>query len=290
MIAIIHRLIERLSRRIAFRRRLPRSFRDVSIYVSPASTLRFWLPYPWRLFHDLFYLAEAFVEEGDLVWDVGANLGAFSFAAARQAGPTGKVLAIEPDMWLAQLVQRSALRQSLRSAPVAVLPIAVSSCLGISALNIAQRGRAANYLKGCQGGTPAGGVRYEQSVMTLTLDWLLANWGKPAVVKIDTETAEREVLQGAEMLLKTARPVILIEVSPENSAAVADLFARNDYELYDFDRYPAEIKRVSQAAIGTLALPKEAERHRRRLEECRRHAVARTSGVRKRGPSAALYP
>jgi hypothetical protein len=60
---------------------------------------------------ELFSLAEKLIRPGDVVWDVGANVGLFTFAAAAKTGPTGKVLAIEPDPWLGTLLRRSAAQE-----------------------------------------------------------------------------------------------------------------------------------------------------------------------------------
>jgi FkbM family methyltransferase len=74
------------------------------------------------------------------VWDIGANIGLFSFAAASVGA---RVLAVEADMWLANLIHRSVL---LNKLPVTVLPAAVSDHQGISRLHLSEQGRASNSL------------------------------------------------------------------------------------------------------------------------------------------------
>jgi FkbM family methyltransferase len=116
-----------------------------------------------------------------VVWDIGANVGLFSFAAASQAGRDGRVLAIEPDVWLASLLQRSSALVHDR-APVDVLAVAVCDTNSLEEFVIARRARSANYLisAGQGGGRPlgkqTGGWRAKQLVPTVTLDWLLDHY------------------------------------------------------------------------------------------------------------------
>jgi len=56
----------------------------------------------------LYEMAEELVKPGSVVWDVGANVGLFSICAAARSGRSGQVLAIEPDFWLANLINRTA--------------------------------------------------------------------------------------------------------------------------------------------------------------------------------------
>ena len=96
----------------------------------------------------LFQLVRQFVKQGATVWDIGANVGLFSFAAAALAGESGSVLAIEPDPWLASLMNRTAGRPVPGHAPVSILSLAISDRLALSQLHIAKRGRASNFLAG----------------------------------------------------------------------------------------------------------------------------------------------
>ena len=94
---------EHLSRGIVFKLMLPSEFRRLPIYVSPEASWRYWLSMS-KVDPMLYRMARELVKPGAHVWDVGANLGLFSFCAAALAGPSGFVLAIEPDVcWLSLL-------------------------------------------------------------------------------------------------------------------------------------------------------------------------------------------
>ena len=190
------------------------------------------------------------VRPGSVVWDVGANVGLFSFSAAALAGPNGFVLAIEPDVWLAHLLARSAQRiqqHSAGAAPVAVLCAAASEANRIRQLQIAERARAANYLMEAKGSSQAGGYRYQQATVTVSLDFLLDYFPAPSVLKIDVETAEVNVLRGASRLLRTVRPVIWCEVAADNSETVSELLHQGAYELSSAAAEPAERTPLTRA-------------------------------------------
>jgi FkbM family methyltransferase len=199
----------------------------------------------------LLRLAAEVVRRGDTVWDIGANLGLFSFAAAVAAGPSGCVLAVEPDTVLAGLLRRSAAANT-GHARVDVLPAAVSDEESVARFHVARRNRSTNHLDGF-GTTQAGGVRAAQLVPALTLDWLAARFAAPDVIKIDVEEAEAAVLAGGSRVLRLASTIIC-EVAARNSAAVRDLLNVHDYVLYDGDRPSGERVPVACAPPNTLAV------------------------------------
>lgn len=247
---------ERLSRGIVLKRRLPAAFHRLPIYVSPEAGLRYWLRMS-RVDPMLYRMVQELVKPGAHVWDVGANVGLFSFCAAALAGPSGSVLAIEPDVWLAHLIQRSSSEWQIAQAPAApvnVMCAAISDRSQVSNLQISERCRAANHLSEARGSTQAVGNRFSQPALAMPLDFLLDYFPAPGVLKIDVETFETRVLQGASRLLETVRPIIWCEVSPENSQAVFEILEPFGYEL--FAAAATERTPLKRASWDTLALPK----------------------------------
>jgi hypothetical protein len=133
---------ERLSRNILLKRRLPSRVGGESIYVSPDASLKLWRRNLEKAEPRLFDWAEEFVHQGDVVWDIGANVGLFTFSAANLAGTSGYVLAVEADIWLSEILRKSTHRISKRCAPVEILPVAVSDSVDVARFNIAARGAA----------------------------------------------------------------------------------------------------------------------------------------------------
>jgi hypothetical protein len=119
MLMNLRHLAERFSRGVILRRHLPKQFQSLPLYVSPEAGLRYWRWGVETADPMLFRMVRELVRPGSVVWDVGANVGLFSFSAAALAGPGGFVLAIEPDVWLAHLLARSAQRIQQHSAGAA---------------------------------------------------------------------------------------------------------------------------------------------------------------------------
>lgn len=252
---------ERASHRIVIRRRLPPPFGGARIYVSTEGGLRYLARPMGGVDPDLLRLTAEVVRRGDTVWDIGANLGLFSFAAAALAGRQGRVLAAEPDTDLVRLLRRSAAQAAAR-APVEVLPAAVSGELSVARFHVARRNRSTSHLAGF-GSSMAGGVRSTHLVPTVTLDWLAASFPAPDVIKIDVEGAELPVLAGGSGVLSGAR-VVICEVYGHNAAAAAEILTAHGYVLYDGDLRLPERAALTVAPFNTLAVRPDGLRTRNR--------------------------
>lgn len=236
------------------RRRIPRKFGGFAIYVTPEAGLRYWWSMP-TVDPLLYSMADELVQPGSVVWDIGANVGLFSFCAAARCGKAGFVLAVEPDLWLANLISRSARElagERFSGAEVKVLCAAVSDAIKVCELWIAGTGRASNQLTPKHSTIQPVDARYSQPTTCLTLDLLLTCFPAPSVVKIDVESHEINVLKGAKRLLQDVKPVIWCEVLHENSAEVTELLREAGYDLYGAESSPHPP--IDQAWFHTLAI------------------------------------
>ena len=244
-------LLEQATHRVVVRRRLPPPFAGARIYVSTEGGLRYLSRGMARADPALLRLASEVVRPGSTVWDIGANVGLFSFAAAVAAGPSGRVLAMEPDPVMAGLLRRSA-AANVDHAPVEVVPAAVSDDVSVARFHVARRNRATNHLDGFGSGE-AGGVRSTHLVLTVTLDWLAARFPAPDVIKIDVEDAEMAVLAGGSHVLASF-PTVICEVTARNAKSVWQLLDSRGYTLYDGDRPRPDRAPVATAPFNTLAM------------------------------------
>jgi FkbM family methyltransferase len=239
-----------------FTRRLPIEFGSIPLTVSPAAGLRYLLKPISLIDPSLLNLAGRLVHPGNVVWDIGANVGLFTFAAAHIAGSEGRVVAIEPDTWLVSLLRRSSRLQPETSAVVTVVPSAVASNVALREFRIAARSRASNSLMG-YGLSQAGGYVEHQVVPAFTLDWLLNQLPSPHLIKCDVEGAEVEVFDKQVRMLETIRPVIVCEVSSEASPLITPILLRCSYRLYDGESMLEKEKTVDAAPWTTIAIPSE---------------------------------
>lgn len=256
---VVRAIAQRLTRSWVLRRRLPHPFRQSRIYVSPSAGLRY-LFRPLRSADPrLLSLVEEFVFRGAVAWDIGANVGLFSFAAANAAGSRGAVVAAEPDVWLVQLLRRSANSQPVSVAPVTVVPAALGSTIALRKFWLTRRGRADNYLDG-YGVTQTGDVLEDQSIVCVTLDWLLDQLPPPDLLKIDVEGAEVEVFQGACRFFERAHPIVICEVRYASQVPVTEFLQARGYTIYDGEQPAAERRPMDRAPWCTLAIPPDLTR------------------------------
>jgi FkbM family methyltransferase len=254
---MLRRLAERLARGRVIRRHLPRRFARLPIYVSPDARLQLLKPGEAAFDPQLLRIAEEEISPGDVVWDIGANVGVFTLAAAAMAGRGVFVLGVEPDPMLAGLLNRSAARARDRGYDVHVLSAAIADTDGAARLLISARGRASNALDRAGGRSQMGGVREQVLVPQLKLDTLLGQVPAPGFLKIDVEGAEALVLAGARRLLEEIRPIVYVEVGRAAASQATGILRDCDYLLLDAAEPKAARRPHAECGFETLAVPRE---------------------------------
>jgi FkbM family methyltransferase len=248
---MLRSIVERLTGSLSFNRRLPSDLGGTAIRVTPqAGGLRYLFKPMSLIDPPLLDAARRFVQAGAVVWDVGANVGLFAFAAAYQAGSTGLVVAVEPDLDNLQLLTRSIGYRRKGLAEIKLVDSAIAGSAGIRNFHIAARSRSANFLEG-YGQIPAGGTASIRRVHTITLDQLGDRFPLPDVLKLDIEGAELEALSCCKFLSEK-RPVIICEVS-RDANQLKRLFRGLNYDLSDGER---SFTPTTEATWMTIAVPK----------------------------------
>ena len=164
---------------------------------------------------------ERMIDAGDVLYDIGANVGAYSLVAARKPTGAARVFAFEASLEnVAALGHNIVLNGVARD--VTPLPIALSNTNGLGTFNLRQiePGSAKHML---EGDSPDGPTLYAQPVITYRLDDLirLLDLPLPHHIKLDVDGCEMAVLEGATgTLASPALKTLLVEVSMDLSAQV----------------------------------------------------------------------
>jgi FkbM family methyltransferase len=166
----------------------------------------------------------AWLQPGDTFWDVGANAGAFSLVAARAVGPSGRVIAFEPDPAANRLL--AANLAANRIDTVTTEPVAAGAADSMVRFGMATDNALSSMART---GTLGQSLSEWRDVPMVRLDSYMARHPgpPPSLIKMDVEGAEWMVLDGMPLLLNgNARTVILIEAL-ETAAAAFGHSAKN---------------------------------------------------------------
>jgi FkbM family methyltransferase len=167
-----------------------------------------------------------YIQPGMTVIDVGANVGVYTFSAAREVGEEGKVIAIEPFAPCVTCLEETKRVNNL--SQVVIKQAAASDRSGT--LHLATF--ASSEFNAVTTDTDAPGIEVE----AIALDDLIQTEGltRVDVLKIDAEGHELAVLQGSEKLLDQFAPVIMYEnISAKRSNTdVAIYLQERGYKLY----------------------------------------------------------
>lgn len=155
--------------------------------------------------------------EGDVVYDIGANVGAYSLVAARSGSGARKVYSFEPGFANYSQLCRNILLNGC-DGQVVPLPIALSDTTGLAEFRFATTspGAASQTLQ--SNGTEPRVSDSVQTVITWRLDDLVRSLDlqPPSLVKIDVDGGEVRVLEGAsETLRSRSLNSVLVESGAE---------------------------------------------------------------------------
>jgi len=166
----------------------------------------------------------ALLAPGAMFYDIGANAGFFTLLGAQAVGPTGRVIAIEPNpINLRRL--RDHVELNRFADRVTVVPGAAADRSGVVQMDFdsTESGHLAAH-------DTLGSVPIE----AFTIDDLVFDRGMapPSVCKIDVEGAELSVLRGANRVLAKYRPAILLELhTPEMDRECPAFLRALGYEI-----------------------------------------------------------
>jgi FkbM family methyltransferase len=154
--------------------------------------------------------------------DLGANYGYYSLLMADGIGPSGRILAVEPNPEIATLLTRN-LAVNGFSANATVVEGAATDHAGDRVSVYMPPGRMMNtsmFLAGLAGVT-------EIEVETVTVDQITAGWDRVDLIKVDIEGAEESVWRGMQgTLARNEAIVVVLEFNPGRHCDDRDFLER----------------------------------------------------------------
>jgi protein O-GlcNAc transferase len=193
-----------------------------------------------------------FLRAGMNVIDVGANVGVYTFLAARQVGSTGSVIAIEPTPSCIQCMQKTISASSLENV-VFLIEAAVGDHEGT--VQFQEEGASVfNSINDSEQMSNSG-----KEVNLVTLDSVWHSKGKPQIdlLKIDAEGAEEKVISGASELLTASHPIVIFEnqhASRSTGIATARILEPLGYKFYTYSRFLNKLTKVKPLQYPVSAL------------------------------------
>jgi FkbM family methyltransferase len=200
------------------------------------------------------------IAPGQVVLDVGANIGAHTLCFAKLVGPEGAVLAFEPQRIVYQMLCGN---------------IALNALTNVFANHLALGREAGTVLvpqpdyalPGNFGGIALGSFASGERVSVVALDSL--DLPRCDFVKIDVEGMERDVLEGAARTIERFQPTLYVENDrADRSPALIEYLLGMGYRLYwhcpqlfNPKNYDNEAENVfgGVGSINMICLPRASE-------------------------------
>jgi FkbM family methyltransferase len=148
----------------------------------------------------------SFVDDGDLIYDIGSHIGTFAIPLALAAGQRGRVIAVEADADNFSLLTQNLDLHDLTGRVTPVLGLAGGLDVRYRKERPAEHTSATFFLP-----DPLG-----EPQPALQLDVLHQELGgsrRAAVIKIDVEGMELAVLRSAQQTIARDRPILYVEIS-----------------------------------------------------------------------------
>lgn len=214
---------------------------------------------------------EKIIRHGDVVIDIGANIGSHTLPLAKLVGNGGTIIAIEPTNWAYQkLIHNLTLNPTLATRVKPLHGFLLSNEQEKPAMEIYSSwplNQNKQYLHKLHCGSPKG----TEGAFIKSLDSLVIelNLSKIDLIKLDVDGHELSVLKGMINVLSKFKPLIMMELAPyvlmddDEFSKLIDFITLLKYRIYALDtRSPlpiitSEIMKLipKNGAINILAKP-----------------------------------
>jgi FkbM family methyltransferase len=175
-------------------------------------------------------ILNSLVRAGQVVVDIGANVGYYTIRLSELVGSSGRVYSFEPITENFRILERAVKGKQLEN--VTTILAAVESKPGEGDMVIPIKDDFTGFYQARLGAESAAGTK--QHVKVVSLDQLWSDGTLPTVdfIKCDAEGSELRILQGAIRLLRTKHPSLLLEVQSQTGMEVFELLHGLGYKSF----------------------------------------------------------
>ncbi|MGB9960225.1 MAG: FkbM family methyltransferase [Candidatus Bathyarchaeales archaeon] len=177
-----------------------------------------------------FLFSSKILKKGDVVLDIGSNIGYYVLIEAGLVGKEGLVYAVEPveenARWLGANIALNGYKN------VKIFNIAFGDYNGKISINIAEASNLSSVTKNS-------GVKYlrKDEVEVRTVDDFLADKRNPKLIRMDVEGYEYEILKGMRQTLERVKPLsVFVELhcfmlSKKEIREIVQMFRDNSFKI-----------------------------------------------------------
>ena len=208
-----------------------------------------------------------FINEGDIVFDIGANIGCFTLPMAKKVGLKGKVISFEPQPFINKLLLENIKLNNIDNVKIMNEGLGLKEqILTLEDIDYSSTGNfgGVGLTTDNSSFTKLRSKRRHQ-IKVVKLDKFL-HLKKCNFLKIDAENMDLDVLRGGKNFLKQFRPTLWVENQKKYPNQINKFLLENDYEpfwvstmFYNPDNFFINDNNYYKnvATFNTLAIPSE---------------------------------
>ena len=149
------------------------------------------------------------ISAGDVVVDIGANIGYYVFQEARLTGSTGKVYAIEPVLENFELLNKNIALNNYSN--IETFQLAIGDENKITDIYLSEKRNLSSMVKSEE----LVAIKGKIQVKMITLDKFFEGRNLPNLIRMDVEGYEFEIIKGMDNILRSGVPLkIFVEIHP----------------------------------------------------------------------------
>jgi len=199
---------------------------------------------PLVITQDMIDFFKKFIKKGDLVIDIGANIGDTTVPMALAAGSSGLTLGFEPNPFVYKILDKNA---SLNKEKQNIVPLPYA--ITVKEEEFFYISSEASFANGGISSTKDsfhGKFVFPDKIKGINLQALLELEYKDKLknlsfIKIDTEGYDKEIIKSISGLIDKYKPVIVAESfkysTPEEKEELYNVIAQHEYEIFYFEDF-----------------------------------------------------